>query len=65
MLCRFPALIKSFDIAKFLEVPRLPDSDDVLLQNVGDIIGGSMRSWANEELFQGYKCEGIETILFY
>lgn len=65
MLCRFPAEIKSFYMAKCPEDRRLTESVDVLLPNVGEIVGGSMRSWDNEELLDGYKREGIDPKPYY
>lgn len=65
MLCRFPAEIKSFYMAKCPEDLRLTESVDVLLPNVGEIVGGSMRSWDNEELLAGYKREGIDPKPYY
>nr|CAI5849465.1 unnamed protein product [Callosobruchus analis] len=59
MLCRFPANIKSFYMSKCPENNRLTESVDVLLPNVGEIVGGSMRIWDLEELMEGYKREGI------
>lgn len=54
MLCRFPANIKSFYMSKCPEDGRLTESVDVLLPNVGEIVGGSMRIWDLEELLEGY-----------
>lgn len=65
MLCRFPAEIKSFYMAKCPEDLRLTESVDVLLPNVGEIVGGSMRSYDPEELMEGYKREGIDPKPYY
>lgn len=54
MLCRFPANIKSFYMSKCPEDIKLTESVDVLLPNVGEIVGGSMRIWYIEELLEGY-----------
>lgn len=53
MLCRFPAEIKSFYMSKTKEDARLTESVDVLLPNVGEIVGGSMRMFEINELLEG------------
>uniref|UniRef100_A0A1B0A533 Asparagine--tRNA ligase, cytoplasmic n=1 Tax=Glossina pallidipes TaxID=7398 RepID=A0A1B0A533_GLOPL len=65
MLCRFPKDIKSFYMSLCPEDPQLTESVDVLLPNVGEIVGGSMRIYDNEDLLRGYKREGIDPKPYY
>ncbi|KAG3261127.1 NARS-like [Ictidomys tridecemlineatus] len=60
LLCRFPVKIKSFYMQPCPEDSRLTESVDVLMPNVGEIVGGSMHIWNSEEMLAGYKREGID-----
>uniref|UniRef100_A0A8C9H1U8 Asparagine--tRNA ligase, cytoplasmic n=1 Tax=Piliocolobus tephrosceles TaxID=591936 RepID=A0A8C9H1U8_9PRIM len=65
LLCRFPVEIKSFYMQRCPEDSRLTESVDVLMPNVGEIVGGSMRTCDAEEIMAGYKREGIDPAPYY
>merc|ERR1711971_621900 len=65
MLTRFPADIKSFYMQKCKDDRRYTESVDVLMPNVGEIVGGSMRMDNKEELLEAYKKEGLDPSPYY
>lgn len=62
MLCRFPTNIKSFYMSKVPGDPGLTESVDVLLPNVGEIVGGSMRIYNIDELLEGINKSSLHTV---
>ncbi|EGW29900.1 Asparaginyl-tRNA synthetase, cytoplasmic [Spathaspora passalidarum NRRL Y-27907] len=65
LLIRFPVEIKSFYMQKCKDDPRVTESVDVLIPNVGEITGGSMRTYDHDELLAGIKREGLDADAYY
>jgi asparaginyl-tRNA synthetase len=65
MLTHFPAEIKSFYMKKDPKDPRLTESVDLLLPNVGEIVGGSMRMEDYTVLSESFTKNGISPEPYY
>jgi asparaginyl-tRNA synthetase len=65
LLTRFPAVLKSFYMQKCDDDPTLTESVDLLLPGVGEVVGGSMRMWDEEELMAAYKRENMDPEPYY
>lgn len=77
MMCNFPKHLKSFYMKKIVSqsviLPltvqagdeEFTESVDVLMPNVGEVVGGSMRISDIDELMDGYKRNGINPDPYY
>ncbi|ODV78320.1 Asparaginyl-tRNA synthetase, cytoplasmic [Suhomyces tanzawaensis NRRL Y-17324] len=65
LLIRFPVEIKSFYMQKCSDDPRVTESVDVLMPNVGEITGGSMRTYDHDELVAAMKREKLDIDAYY
>ncbi|ESL07401.1 asparaginyl-tRNA synthetase [Trypanosoma rangeli SC58] len=64
-MTHFPAVMKSFYMARDPEDPTLTESVDVLAPGIGEIVGGSMRMWNHEELIEAYKRKNLDPSVYY
>ncbi|KEG12344.1 asparaginyl-tRNA synthetase [Trypanosoma grayi] len=64
-MTHFPAVMKSFYMARDPHDPTLTESVDVLAPGVGEIVGGSMRMWDYNELMEAYKRESLDPSTYY
>lgn len=64
-LMKFPAEIKSFYMQRDKKETNLTESVDLLLPNVGEIVGGSMRNDNYEDLVANFKKNGISPDPYY
>lgn len=64
-LMKFPAEIKSFYMKRDAVDTRLTESVDLLLPNVGEIVGGSMRAEDYDSLVESFKKNNINPEPYY
>ncbi|PVU97920.1 hypothetical protein BB561_000176 [Smittium simulii] len=65
MLTHFPGPIKSFYMPKDKEDPRVTESVDLLMPNVGEIVGGSMRISNYIDMIAAFKSAGLAPENYY
>lgn len=64
-ICRFPTDLKAFYMQRDPENATLTLSADLCLPGVGEIVGGSMRLWGEEDLMAGFAREGLDPSPYY
>lgn len=65
LLTHFPAEVKAFYMKKDPNDLRVTESVDVLMPNVGEIVGGSMRMDGYDELMAAFKSKGLNPEPYY
>jgi len=65
LLTRFPADVKAFYMQKDPNDPRVVEAVDLLMPNVGEIVGGSMRMDRAEELMEAFDKQNLNPSPYY